>query len=172
MKETAVDYVRVSQGSRQMAKPPELPRFDSYREEYEWWLARLQQLNTSLAAYSKSARNSEQLRIRREFRNDEQRSFVEWMKRRDEMERERAKILPHKNAAEFEVARLKPLMKAKDKREASSERASRLIEEGRVVGKLEDAQIFRSDGILDLAAIAAHILIELRAIRAELKAKD
>ena len=165
-----VDYVLVSQATRRDAQPANQVRFESYREEYDHWVSAKKRLEGQLAGYSKASFSSEQARIRRENKGNQTRSINAWFSRKAQMEKERKDLIEKKIAAEDEMMRLRPLLKAERCRTHLETQQQNFG--GECGGSLEAFKPIRKDGTLSWDGTAAQILIELRAIRKLLEARD
>lgn len=149
-----VKEVRVSQGSRSDAAGVKMPRFETYEEEYQWWVSRKRQLESEFGAYNKTAMSAENSRIRREYPDDANRSFDEWAKRERQMNAKRHDLIVARDKAEEELGRLKPHVQRE-----------RALAHQVAPGRLEEVSVYREDGSLCHVGLSAQILLELRAIR-------
>ena len=159
-----VDHVLVSQGTRSDSQPPALPRFDTYKDEQEYWIKIKMQIDADLSPFNKDAMHREQYRIRKEHK-DPEKSLNAWMERKAELTAKREQIISRKKAAEMELMRLKPLVAAERNREAERSQPNDSITE------LSQVPLFRPDGSISYNGIWAQILIELQAIRSLLQQK-
>lgn len=158
-----VDHVRVSQGTRHDAQPASGMRFETYRDEYDHWVAESKKLDAELVGYSKAAFAGEQARIRRRYSHDNDKSFNAWISKKASMEEMRQKLVKRKKEVEGELVRLKRLVKQESVRVSRERKRTG-------PGCLEGYDLFYEDGNLSRDAVAAEILLELRAIRTLLEA--
>jgi hypothetical protein len=157
-----VKEVRVSEGSRRDAAGVRMPHFENYEDEYQWWLTRKRDIEGELVGYSATAMSAEQSRIRRKHHGDENRSFGEWMRRKEQMHTKRQGLLEGRKKVEEELGRLKPFVKSERARRTRHEPIG--IEGGTLL-ELHEIPIRREDGSLSYGGLGAQILLELRAIR-------
>lgn len=128
----------VSNGTRRDAQPAQLPKFDTYEAERDYWINEKKKLDAELSAYSKAAFTAEQIRIRDSVgtRNGNERSLNTWLRRKSQMEQERLEFVQKKLEIENELSRLKPLVKAEKAREDMAQK------EEYKAGRLERDAVF------------------------------
>lgn len=108
--------VLVSEGSRRDAQPAKGMRFESHQEEYDHYCNQKRLIEAELAGYSKAAMAGEQVKIRRMYKGDPNKSYSEWMSKKSSMENARQKLISRKAKIEIEIHRLKPLVKDENRR--------------------------------------------------------
>ena len=158
-----VKKVLVSQATRQDARGPKSPKFESYEEERDYYINQKKQLESELVGYSKASFSAEQAKIRRKYVDNKDASFRAWMSCRESMESRRIDLVQRQSKVDQRLVELKSLVKA----ERVRENPQRLHEKTQC--PLAEYNLYRENGSLSWDGVAAHILLELKAIRVALE---
>ena len=117
-----VKEVRVSQASRDMAKPCQ-HEVSSLSQEYKELIAEKMELERKLQGYSKTAFLKEQQRVRNRGGN----TLAAWVNRKDQMEKERRVLCDEKHAVEQRLMTIKDRVKQEQREISSLQDPSRVL---------------------------------------------
>jgi hypothetical protein len=115
-RESQVKGTTVSQASRKDAQPVSGMRFETYREEYDYYVAKKTRVEEDLQNYNSAAFSSAQAKIRKQFKGRDGASIAAWMEKKIAMDNERKALVRQKNEYETEIIRLRPLVKEENRR--------------------------------------------------------
>jgi hypothetical protein len=145
-----LEYVRVSQATREMAKPA-THEVRTFAQEYDELVKRKKELERELTMCGDAESKSEQRRIRANGSNKY--TFAEWMKTKADLHARRKRLITEKERVEARMLTIR--QKARDEKSAAAQERSRMA------GATDDR----------LAPLLKQIIYELQQIKSVLQSR-